>query len=90
MGDLLRGILRNATVSDEASNDSDFEDESGEEGNVEEDNEVVSLSRTALASLKRLPTLEELEKSVTDGDIGQEGGGDGAVEQYRSGLKGNE
>ena len=41
--------------------DSDFEDESGDE-NLEEGNEVVNLARSALVSLKKLPTLEELEK----------------------------
>lgn len=58
--DLLRTILRDATAPDEDVNDSDFEDESGDE-NFEEGNEVVSLARTALVSLKKLPTLEESE-----------------------------
>ena len=58
--DLLRTILREATVPDEVIDDSDFEDESGDE-NLEEGNEVVNLARTALVSLKKLPTLEESE-----------------------------
>src|ERR1700721_954595 len=60
--DLLRGILRNASSPDEAVDDSDFEDESGDE-NFEEGNEVVNLTRSALISLKKLPTLEELERT---------------------------
>ncbi len=62
--DLLRTILREATAPDEAIDDSDFEDESGDE-NVEEGNEVVSLARTALVSLKKLPTLDELEGTTS-------------------------
>jgi hypothetical protein len=60
--ELLRTILRNATASDEAVvDDDDFEDESGDE-NLEEGNEVVNLSKSALVMLKKLPTLEELER----------------------------
>lgn len=70
--DLLRTILRNATAPDEAVEDnSEFEDESGDES-FEEGNEVVNLSRSALISLKKLPTLEELEKlSFVEGGGGQ-------------------
>lgn len=58
--ELLKTILREAAVSDEAIEDTDFEDESGDE-NLEEGNEVVNLTKSALASLKKLPTLEVLE-----------------------------
>jgi hypothetical protein len=68
LADLLRIILREATAPDEAIDDSDFEDESGDE-NLEEGNEVVNLTRTALVLLKKLPTLEELEESTK---VGQE------------------
>jgi hypothetical protein len=81
LGDLLRGILRNSAATEETGNDSDFEDESDEEDNIEEENEVINLSRTALASLKKLPTLEELEKSATDGKKEQEGDSDTVVEE---------
>jgi hypothetical protein len=59
--DLLRTILRSsASSADEAVDDSDFEDDSGDE-TLEEGNEVVNLCRTALMSLKSLPPLEELQ-----------------------------
>ena len=61
--DLLKTVLREATAPDEAIDDSDFEDESGEEL-LEEGNEVITLTKTALVLLKKLPTLEELEKIV--------------------------
>jgi hypothetical protein len=76
--DLLRNILRNAASPDEAVHDSDFEDESGDEN--EEGNEVINLSRTALASLKKLPPLEELE--------GGESSKTSVEEQVPSGVKG--
>ena len=59
--DLLRNILRATSQSaEEAIEDTDFEDET-EEGAAEEGNEVVNLARSALSSLKKLPSLEELE-----------------------------
>lgn len=68
--DLLRTILREATALNEAIDDSDFEDESGEE-NFEEGNEVVSLARTALVSLKKLPALEGLEGTTSTKEVKQ-------------------
>ena len=68
--DLLRTILREATALNEAIDDSDFEDESGEE-NFEEGNEVVSLARTALVSLKKLPALEGLEETTSTKEVEQ-------------------
>lgn len=68
--ELLRTILRNAASPDEAIDDSDFEDDSGGEENLEGGNEVVNLCRSALISLKKLPPLEELE-----GQHGHEGKG---------------
>jgi len=71
LADLLRTILRNASSSDEAIEDnSDFEDESSAEENFEEGNEVVNLCRRALISMKKLPTLEELERPGGGGDGG--------------------
>jgi hypothetical protein len=88
--ELLRTILRNATAPDEAVDNSDFEDESDLE-NVEEGNEVISLSRAALVSLKKLPTLEELERNSTKetGKPGQEGLKASIEEQAPSGGKGD-
>jgi len=59
--DLLRNILRAASQStEEAIEDTDFEDET-DEVTAEEGNEVINLARSALSSLKKLPPLEELE-----------------------------
>ena len=81
--ELLRTILRNAASPDEAIDDSDFEDDSGGEENLE-GNEVVNLCRSALISLKKLPTLEELERRS-----GHEGKGT-AEEDVPSGKHGEQ
>jgi hypothetical protein len=77
LSDLLRTILRNASSPDEAIEDnSDFEDESDEEGN-----EVINLTRSALISLKKLPRLEgegAAEVGAMEGSV-KGGGGFGFV-----------
>ena len=69
---LLKRILRNATTTDEAVDDSDFEDESDVD-NPEEANEFINLTRAALVYLKQLPKIEELEASKDSGKGGHEG-----------------
>jgi hypothetical protein len=63
--DLLRTILRSVTSPNEAVDDSDFEDDSGDSA-LDEGNEVVNLCRTALVSLKNLPPLEDLPNNTTE------------------------
>lgn len=62
--DLLRSILRGAS-GEEATTDETPEETSDEA--CEEGNEVVSLTRTALSSLRKIPTLEELERMTQSG-----------------------
>lgn len=66
--DLLKTILRESTALDDSAvgDDSDFEDASDGE-TVEEGNEVLSLTKAALLLLKKLPSLEELEKGSGKG-----------------------
>jgi hypothetical protein len=66
--DLLKTILRESTAPDDSAvgDDSDFEDASDGE-TVEEGNEVLSLTKAALLLLKKLPSLEQLEKSSGKG-----------------------
>ena len=60
--ELVKTILRNnSSATDDAIYDSGFEDESEAE-NVEDGSEFINLTRAVLMSLKKLPTLEELEK----------------------------
>jgi vacuolar protein 8 len=59
--DMLRSILRNAT-GEEPNEDGPVDEQFYEEGN-----EVISLTRTALFSLKKLPALGELEQMSQTG-----------------------
>ena len=71
--DLLSNVIRNAQP-EEAIADSEAEDEAGKG----EESEVVGLARSALVSLTRLPSLDEVHK---EGKI---------EEQTSSGLHRNE
>jgi len=64
--DLLKTILRESSAAKESAvgDDSDFEDESDGDTIEAERNEVVSLTKAALLLLKKLPSLEELEKGA--------------------------
>ena len=64
--DLLKMILRESSAAHESAvcDDSDFEDESDGDTIETEGNEVVSLTKAALLLLKKLPSLEELEKGT--------------------------
>jgi hypothetical protein len=66
--DLLKTILRESTAPDDSAvgDDSDFEDASDGE-TIEEGNEVLSLTKAALLLLKKLPSLEDLEKGSGKG-----------------------
>jgi hypothetical protein len=70
--DLLKTILRESSALDDAAVDdsSDFEDESDDDKAIEEGNEVLGLTKAALLTLKKLPTLQELERSASSAGEG--------------------
>ena len=69
--DLLKTILRESSAANESAvgDDSDFEDESDRATIEAEGNEVLSLTKAALLLLKKLPSLEELEKGTAKAGV---------------------